>query len=743
MARLLKQLELVGFKSFAAKTTFDLSNGITAIVGPNGSGKSNIIDAVRWLLGEREAKNLRGGKGEDLIFAGTAKRARVGQAQATLLFENASKFFPVDFTEVAVTRQVSRDGANRYFLNKAEVRLKDIIDFFARARLGARGLVVVTQGNSDMFIRVTPRERREMIEEMLGLREYQLKKAEAERRLRNTQINLDKVHALVDEILPHLRSLKRQTGRWERREALEHELRELENQFFGVEHAELRDGMAKVDAALARMAEEVAVLDRERGKAEAHLKEVEASQPEERKELQEIKKKTQALVETRSRLQKELGRLEAQLEMASAVPAPAAAPGIPAGTLIEFIKDVKGRLEAILSEEDEEARAVIKEVVEEIEDFLDRPAVGAKAVHRPSRPAGLEAELTTITADLTRLEQQLRAFTEQEKTLEQKQEAFYATFKAAVAAVEAAKDRREQAENRYQEQRFERERLLLRRAEWERQVRQAGRAPEEFEKLDAAVLGADHGSRTDVERRLFRLRGDLASIGEIDEALVKEARETETRYEFLKRESADLEKAKGDLRILIDDLSEKIRTEFSKALVHINEEFQTFFVAMFGGGHAKLKLQKLVPKAAPEEGTETGGAAGETTAAEAKIQDAVKVVDEEEEREEGIEIELKLPRKRTTSLGMLSGGERSLVGIAALFAMISVSPPPFLVLDEIDAPLDERNARRFSEMLREFSKQTQFIVVTHNRATMEAADVLYGITMSDDDTSKVVSLKLE
>jgi len=165
MPHLLKRLELNGFKSFAGKTVLEFPAGITAIVGPNGSGKSNIIDAIRWLLGEREARNLRGGKGEDLIFAGTPQRPRVGLAQASLYFENHKKFFPVEFAEVAVSRQVNRDGSNEYFLNKSEVRLKDIVDFFAKARLGTKGLVVVSQGNSDLFIASTPAMRREMIEE--------------------------------------------------------------------------------------------------------------------------------------------------------------------------------------------------------------------------------------------------------------------------------------------------------------------------------------------------------------------------------------------------------------------------------------------------------------------------------------------------------------------------------------------------------------------------------------------------
>jgi chromosome segregation protein len=200
MPHLLRRLELQGFKSFADKTVFSFPEGITAIVGPNGSGKSNVIDAIRWLLGERDAKSLRGGKSEDLIFAGTPKRPRVGQAHATLVFGNESHFFPVDHTEVSVARTITRDGASTYALNRSEVRLKDLVDFFAKARLGARGFVVITQGNSDLFIRVTPRERRAMIEEMLGLREYELRRSEAERRLAATDANSEKAKALIDEV---------------------------------------------------------------------------------------------------------------------------------------------------------------------------------------------------------------------------------------------------------------------------------------------------------------------------------------------------------------------------------------------------------------------------------------------------------------------------------------------------------------------------------------------------------------
>jgi chromosome segregation protein len=733
MTHLLKRLELNGFKSFAQKTVFEFPAGITAIVGPNGSGKSNIIDAIRWLLGERDAKSLRGGKGEDLIFAGTAKRPRVGLARASLSFDNKSKFFPIDFSEISVSREVRRDGANRYFLNSSEVRLKDLVDFFAKARLGTRGLVVITQGNSDIFINSSPIERREMVEEILGLREYQLKKAESERRLKNAQINLDKVMALTEEILPHLRSLKRQTSRWEKREILEKELADLENQLFGSEWCDIHDKISDIEKEIAGHKEEFKALEKEKKAAEENLKQVEANQPKERRELQEIRDKTQALLEKRSQIQKEIGRLEAKLEIGEDL---SSSIDLSAPMLMDFMQKIREKLESLIHIDYEDFQSAIQEIIEEIDEILS--GSGAKSHPTGVRESKINSELKKISEDLAELEKEIGELREKEKALEENQQQFLAVFKAAVAATEAAKDKIERWESKNQQRLFEKERFELRREEWERQVRQAGRRPEEFINTEIQKR-AGQDELQGMERRAFKLRGDLASIGEIDEALVKEAKETEERYKFLGRELEDLKKAKDDLRKLITNLNERIRTEFGGALAKINEKFNEFFNLMFGGGHAKLKIAKGKLQMANSEEV-VADAEKETKIADKEENNKEET---EEEIEEGIEIDLKLPRKKLTSLGMLSGGERSLVGIAALFALISVSPPPFLVLDEIDAMLDERNARRFSEMLKEFSKKTQFIIVTHNRATMEAADILYGITLNNDETSKVVSLKLE
>ncbi len=751
---LLKRLELNGFKSFAGKTVLDFPKGITAIVGPNGSGKSNVVDAIRWLLGERDAKHLRGGTVEDLIFSGTPERPRSGLAQAGLHFENTGSFFPVDATEVVIQREVSRDGISKYFLNKSEILLRDLVDFFARARLGSRGIVVVTQGNSDLFIRVEPKARREMIEEILGLREYQLKRTDAERRLGQAEENMHKAEALIEEIVPHLRSLRRQANRWEKRGALEEELKQLEDHYFGNEWSGLEKGSKKIEEEMHAHRARGEALTHELKVAEGKQHATETNQPEERKELAGLRKEIQGITAKKSECERELAKLEAHAELLGTGEEDEDLP--PAAEVMKVVGRVREMLLAAEDADVEALQTTIQSALEEIETLFARTGGGKKEPARDS--PGIRERLEKVVAELGALEKSLAELRAKEQELEKNQEDFYKLFTAAVRDVERVREALQVWSGGNQKFLLEKERLILRKEELVRQIEQAGRKPEEFEKessIKNQVSGdpvnpaeAGYGaSRNEAERRMLRMRGELAAIGDIDQAVMKEAKETETRYEFLTREAEDLKKAAADLKRLIRELSEKIRTEFGTALHTINDEFNKFFGLMFDGGHAKLRIKKQelrIKEQAGEEGKDgnnpsTGsGPHGNENEAGAHPGEFI-----EEDQEEGIEIEFKLPKKRTNSLDMLSGGERSLVGIAALFALISVSPPPFLVLDEIDAALDERNARRFADLLKEFAKKTQFIVVTHNRATMEAADVLYGVTLGADGTSKVLSIQLQ
>lgn len=724
MPNLLKKLELVGFKSFAEKTILEFHKPITAIVGPNGSGKSNIIDAIRWLLGERESKNLRGSKSDDLIFAGSSKKPRLGLARASLHFENKNNFFPIDFSEVVISREVSRDGLNQYYLNKSEVRLKDLIDFLAKARLGTEGMVVVTQGNSDIFVRVNPEERREMIEETLGLKEYRLKKSEAIRKLKNTKINLEKVRALIDEILPHLRSLKRQTSKWEKRGELEEELNNNLKLFFGSSLSKINFELQKVETEIKNHLLSKDQFLNNKIKAEKRLKEIEISQPKEREELKKIKLEIDNLLRQRNDLQKEIVKLEFDIEKLKNKNI--SEKNFKSDDLLKLISKIKSELLDIVNNElnFDQIKDKINLILKDINNIFQIEKTDQKEY------AVVQKDLEKINQELLEIDNKIKNLKEKENQFERKQDDFYLLYKEAVQNLRTAENDLEKWNNFHQNLLFEKEKIELKFNELKHQIEQFNRNVSEFENLQNLDTNFNV---FDLERKILRLRGELAAIGEIDESLIKEAKETEERYSFLENQMKDLTQASIDLNNLIKELNLKIENEFKKAFHKINLEFDKFFKLMFGGGYAKLKLISLTKNNLLNEN---------------KSENEV-VVDEQENKnfedtnQKGIEIEVKLPMKKLTSLDVLSGGERSLIGIAALFAIISVSPPPFLVLDEVDAMLDERNAKKFSKMLKEFSNQTQFIIVTHNRAVMEAADIIYGVTLGEDETSKIVSLKLE
>jgi chromosome segregation protein len=314
---------------------------------------------------------------------------------------------------------------------------------------------------------------------------------------------------------------------------------------------------------------------------------------------------------------------------------------------------------------------------------------------------------------------------EREKKYQEELDGFNKVFRESLKLVEAKKDEIEELDDKKQQLIFKKDKVLFQKSELENQLRSISRRFEDF--VSATDGNLDMDERT-AEQRMLRLRAELASMGDVDEAIVKEAEETEKRHAFLADQIEDLEKASADLKNLLKDLDFKIRHEFNTALEKINSELQSFVKLMFGGGRAELKLESR--QAVKPEAAETGDVS------------VPVVVEEDEEIRPGIEIDVVLPKKKIKGLEVLSGGERSLLSIAILFALISISSPPFLVLDEVDAALDERNARRFGELLKNYAKQTQFVIITHNRATMEAADVLYGVTMGDDGASRVVSLKL-
>ncbi len=727
----LKRLEVNGFKSFAQKTIFEFGAGIVGVVGPNGSGKSNVIDAIRWLLGEREAKNLRGAKIEDLIFAGSTKKPRMSQAQVSLVFDNALGKLPVDFKEVVITRKVSRTGNSEYFINDAEVRLKDIIDFFSKIKLGTRGLTIIGQGSGDIFVKASPQERMMMVQEILGLREFQLKKAESQRKLKNTKINLEKIQAMIQEVGPRLRMLKRQTSRWEKRSEIEQRLQEVETHIFASKIHTLTHEAERITQPLPQHEEQLLNLKNQEQEEQRALYELEKSSLSSQN-MRDIQEQKRVLFNKKSELERQLYRVEAELEHTHAQEKHGS---ISLDEAKRALQSVKSTLQQALEQgEFEGIKKLLRTALEHIEQLYETKQ---EKNNIPDNTHKRTQEKEELVQAVHAIEENIKSIEHQEQEVSHGFETFNTRYKEAFSKLEQTRGRIREVEERIERIRFDQEKNTYKQEELSNYIASVGGSYENFARhahQNSFTPITSEQELAEKERESMRLRGEITSIGDIDESIIKEAQEVEAHYTHLTKESQDLEKASTDLFALIHELDEKITTQFHESFKKVNEEFNNFFRLMFGGGFGKMKvMQKEKTNTVIPEGEES------TTPTTSMSEDEEK---ETQEEAFGIDIDLSIPQKKITSLEMLSGGEKSLVSLAVLFALISVSPPPFLVLDEVDSALDEKNSRRFSELIKTFASHTQFVVVTHNRVTMEAADILYGVTMDEGGGSKVLSLKM-
>ncbi|MCA9163739.1 MAG: AAA family ATPase, partial [Planctomycetales bacterium] len=226
---MLKALEIAGFKSFADRTRFEFPPGITVVVGPNGSGKSNIVDAIKWVLGEQSAKSLRGKDMADVIFKGSGNSGRkmMNTAEATIIFDNSEGRLPVDAPEVHVTRRVYRSGEGEYLINRQPCRLKDIRDMFRGTGVGTDAYSLIEQGKVDRMLQASPKDRRAMFEEAAGISRFKAKKVEAGRRLERVEQNLLRLSDIVDEVENRLKTVRSQASRAKRHRELSQRLQEL------------------------------------------------------------------------------------------------------------------------------------------------------------------------------------------------------------------------------------------------------------------------------------------------------------------------------------------------------------------------------------------------------------------------------------------------------------------------------------------------------------------------------------
>ncbi len=820
----LKRVTLSGFKSFGGKAELDLEPGITAVVGPNGSGKSNLADAVRWALGEQSKGRLRLSDREEVVFAGTEKRARASLAEVTLLFNNEDGAFPLELTEVEISRRLYRSGETDYRLGGRPVRLSDIQQLLAEAGFGTGSYAVIGQGMIDTFLMSSPSERKLLFDEAAGIRSAELKREAALRKLNATEANLTRLRDIEAELAPRLDLLRAAVAAAEQQRTLATRVEELRARVLAAAASELAAREAalaaerdQLTAELRAHADDHRALEREQAAHQRAAAAVEQHRTAQRAAvaqleadyerhvaavaelrgqlaaLESVTERRAALTQRQTELTAELAanqtrvhdcteelaanratstRADKALGRAAADVASAQAKLLQIrqstadGSQQQYISHALALLQTVAQEltqttppieqvrlmvykagrllshahktGDAEILTAIREAQARLESamtrretvsehqtniIINRRSLEIDLAHLRTAGTRLEAELAAVGAELAAtsaddsagMRKSLAAAERQLAAVQQKLAAERQTLEAGVAqpAVTEAAELATRLERLRAATAATQERLDGTRAALaglsEAHAALRGRAKAwglpapaapEHPKAAAAELAT-------LEQELMQAETELATRESLHSDAAAEHTAVSARAAELSHQIADLIQAESDLRELVARLDAVIQTRFEANFAKLTERFSHYFTQLFGGGSATLELER------------------------------------EEDNQYGIVIKANPKGKRVTNLSALSGGERAMAGVALLAAILSVNPSPFVVLDEIDAALDEANSGRLSSILTELASHSQLIVITHNRQTMQAADVLFGVTMSEHHVSHLISLRLE
>jgi chromosome segregation protein len=747
----LKSLELFGFKSFAKKSGLEFTAPVTSVVGPNGSGKSNVAEAFRFVLGEQSMKSMRGKRTEDLIFNGSDSQTRSNRASVKLVFDNqpqnGKRLLNIDFDEVAIERVIHRDSLSEYFINGSAVRLRDIVELLAGAHIGSSGHHIISQGEADRILNANIKERREMIEDALGLMVFQYKQEEAGRKLEKTRENMEKVESLRKEIAPHLKFLKRQVEKVEKTIALRQELTVLYKEYLKREQTYLAATEASLTAESTAPKADLERLERELAEAKSALAQS-AHKDVKSTELIELETRLKQVRQSRDDVTRSMGRIEGEIgtlerilarEKSAAQTEVTNIPFAEAKSLVSRVDELCVEIEG--SADMDSVRGILARIRESLRTFLD----SKKNTQAESKAGDIEREIAVLQdrraqaeTEAREREAELSALSGQYGLLQGEIEREKDSSRDAEKAMFRIMAEQNEVRGKLSVLRVREDKLRMEKEEFRRELEEGailiGREAYLFESDETVYPAEERHAQEERRRAVEKLKIKLEDSGAVSPGdVMKEFKETTERDEFLAREILDLEKSAQSLTDLIKELETKLDILFADGISKINEQFKQFFALMFGGGEASLAVvreKKRKRGLSPEELAEMGMGTGLGEAGEP----------EEEETELGVGIAVNLPRKKVKALEMLSGGERALTSIALLFAISQVNPPPFIILDETDAALDEANSKKYGDMVENLSKHSQLIVITHNRETMSRAGVLYGVTMGKEGYSKLLSI---
>ncbi len=719
----LKHIKLSGFKSFVDPTKISFPTNMVGVVGPNGCGKSNVIDAIRWVLGELSAKNLRGESMVDVIFNGSENRKASGQCSIELLFDNSSSKIGgeyASFNEVSIKRIMTRDAQSDYFINNTKCRRKDVQDIFLGTGLGPSSYAIIEQGMVSKLVSAKPDELRTHIEEAAGVSKYRERRRETESRIKRTKENLSRVKDIRDEIARLIKRLENQAKAAEKYNLLKKDKSKFELDkaiLFSIEAKSGRDDLQKKLDALNRdlkiknaesetaqsqidqfRTENESVISEyevaqknfyavgaEIAKREANLQNINKNENETKLNLERAKQSYEEAKETEKNFD-ELSPSERAMHILDSMIAIIEKFGINSENIREKAIELKSLLTDILNIATAQSKTLTDEYLTRQND-LESQIQEAEELKQ-----SIEVEMKDFVSKssdaesiLTSLRQKQSKFNDELRELENKK---------SLADLDSRSISEKITNIRIEQKTYE---INLENSN--KKIKEAGI---DIESIDFSDYEGQ--SLEDIEDKLVDIETKIIKLGAINLAAPEEIAEESKRKNELDEQYEDLMEALDKLTAAIKKIDQETKTIFKDSFDSVNAKLKEMFPKLFGGGVAELTLT------------------------------------DDDSLNAGVILMARPPGKKNSSISQLSGGEKALTALALVFAIFDLNPAPFCLLDEVDAPLDDLNTLRFINMVEEMSKTVQFIFITHNKVSMERSDYLMGVTMQEAGVSRMVSV---
>ena len=694
------KLEIFGFKSFAKKETILFNKGITGIVGPNGCGKTNIVDAIRWVLGEQKTKRLRSSKMEEVIFNGASNVKPLGLCEVYLTIENNKGLLPIEYDEVEIGRRLYRSGESEYFINRNNCRLKDISNLFVDTGLTSDAYSVIELNMIEQILSNKDDSRVQMFEEAAGVNKYKAKRKSTLKKFDLNARDLERIDDIILEIQIQVKALDLQLKRFKRHEKLTAELKSLE---INLSSARIIDLDNIINPLEVMLKEKNKLLKKNTSKKEVKSVEFDRARDNYLKEKESLSKKkakvdklTEKLLseiqEKNKESSKGVGLLEDELQKKI-------------NQLNKFDNDyikivTDNDVNNSLSDESrkkfndknytvietdkkyEKLKASIEDYKNKIDIYKREKEFDFSKMDESIKD--IQAKINLNNLDLEHKENDVnKAFIKME------------SIRAKMDSDKYSKDdlfyEIKEAEMKIAESKLRKSQIMQNLAE-------------KFGK-DTSIISIKDYSISDMVYRVEKIKRSIESIGPINWAVKDEHEEKSDRLKNLLNQKSDLIEAENNLKEAIKKIDTVAQDHFLETFNEVSDNFKKMFTVFFNGGKGAIKLSE------PSDPLNSD-----------------------------INIFAQPPGKRNDSLKMLSAGEKSLTAIALLFSIYQYKPSPFCILDEIDAPLDDINIKKFTDVIKDYSRTTQFIMVTHNKLTMESADCIYGVTAEKQGISKLMSI---